>query len=294
MGERRAATNKMAAPNRRGTQSENRPSWTSSARSAAGTATTPGRSCGVRARSGWSGCAGPDPRALPPGGLGPRAVLAGRPPAGGQAAGPDAGRARPRAPGRRRARPRRGRGPPPVCHERGDDRPQAPRGPSSGPTGGAAPSPRPAPCARARSRTWRRCGSWRPSSTPRRASPSRSWASTRTAAASSSTPTSSSTAPTARSPSPAPDRATRPGNKNDGAEVEQKSWTHVCELVGYLRFDSPAELRLLNRIWDLDGASRTSRSPSRSSSAGSGSAPRSSSAMTKPPAPPSAPSTPPY
>jgi hypothetical protein len=44
----------------------------------------------------------------------------------------------------------------------------------------------------------------------------------------------------------------RPGNKNDGAHVEQKNWTHVRELVGYLRFDTPAELALLNRIWALD------------------------------------------
>ncbi len=44
----------------------------------------------------------------------------------------------------------------------------------------------------------------------------------------------------------------RPGNKNDGAHVEQKNWTHVRELVGYLRFDSPAELNLLNKIWELD------------------------------------------
>jgi hypothetical protein len=44
----------------------------------------------------------------------------------------------------------------------------------------------------------------------------------------------------------------RPGNKNDGAYVEQKNWTHVRELVGYLRFDSDAELALLNRIWELD------------------------------------------
>jgi len=44
----------------------------------------------------------------------------------------------------------------------------------------------------------------------------------------------------------------RPGNKNDGAHVEQKNWTHVRELVGYLRFDSPTELQLLNKIWDLD------------------------------------------
>jgi hypothetical protein len=45
----------------------------------------------------------------------------------------------------------------------------------------------------------------------------------------------------------------RPGNKNDGAHVEQKNWTHVRELVGYLRFDTDAELELLNAIWELDG-----------------------------------------
>lgn len=44
----------------------------------------------------------------------------------------------------------------------------------------------------------------------------------------------------------------RPGNKNDGSHVEQKNWTHVRSLVGYLRFDTPAELELLNKIWDLD------------------------------------------
>src|SRR5580658_7196845 len=44
----------------------------------------------------------------------------------------------------------------------------------------------------------------------------------------------------------------RPGNKNDGAHVEQKNWTHVRELVGYLRFDTEAELTVLNRIWELD------------------------------------------
>lgn len=44
----------------------------------------------------------------------------------------------------------------------------------------------------------------------------------------------------------------RPGNKNDGSHVEQKNWTHVRSLVGYLRYDTPAELALLNQIWDLD------------------------------------------
>src|SRR5665213_177808 len=44
----------------------------------------------------------------------------------------------------------------------------------------------------------------------------------------------------------------RPGNSNDGSHVEQKNWTHVRELVGYLRFDTEAELELLNAIWSLD------------------------------------------
>ena len=44
----------------------------------------------------------------------------------------------------------------------------------------------------------------------------------------------------------------RPGNKNDGSHVEQKNWTHVRSLVGYLRFDTPAELDLLNEIWEAD------------------------------------------
>lgn len=44
----------------------------------------------------------------------------------------------------------------------------------------------------------------------------------------------------------------RPFNKNDGAHVEQKNWTHVRELVGYLRFDTEEELELLNAIWELD------------------------------------------
>ncbi|MHB8593402.1 MAG: hypothetical protein ACYDB3_03585 [Acidimicrobiales bacterium] len=34
--------------------------------------------------------------------------------------------------------------------------------------------------------------------------------------------------------------------------MEQKNWTHVREQVGYLRFDTDAELAVLNRIWELD------------------------------------------
>lgn len=44
----------------------------------------------------------------------------------------------------------------------------------------------------------------------------------------------------------------RPGNKNDGAHVEQKNWARVRELVGYYRYDTPAELSKLNEIWGQD------------------------------------------
>ncbi|RAN69326.1 transposase [Bacillus sp. SRB_336] len=43
----------------------------------------------------------------------------------------------------------------------------------------------------------------------------------------------------------------RSGNKNDGAHVEQKNWHIVRQTVGYHRYDTVAELELLNRIWAL-------------------------------------------
>lgn len=43
----------------------------------------------------------------------------------------------------------------------------------------------------------------------------------------------------------------RPGNSNDGAHVEQKNWAVVRTLVGYHRYDTPAELVVLNKIWGL-------------------------------------------
>jgi hypothetical protein len=43
----------------------------------------------------------------------------------------------------------------------------------------------------------------------------------------------------------------RSGNSNDGAHVEQKNWTMVRQLVGYLRYDTAAEQTLLNQIWVL-------------------------------------------
>ena len=43
----------------------------------------------------------------------------------------------------------------------------------------------------------------------------------------------------------------RPGHSNDGAHVEQKNWAIVRTVVGYHRYDTPAELLLLNEIWAL-------------------------------------------
>ena len=43
----------------------------------------------------------------------------------------------------------------------------------------------------------------------------------------------------------------RPGNSNDGCHVEQKNWAIVRTVVGYHRYDTPAELWLLNKIWVL-------------------------------------------
>ena len=43
----------------------------------------------------------------------------------------------------------------------------------------------------------------------------------------------------------------RPDNKNDGCHVEQKNWAVVRTVVGYHRYDTAAELLLLNEIWHL-------------------------------------------
>src|SRR5215472_1305025 len=43
----------------------------------------------------------------------------------------------------------------------------------------------------------------------------------------------------------------RPYRKNDNAWVEQKNWTHVRKVVGYGRYESPAELELMNQIYEL-------------------------------------------
>jgi hypothetical protein len=43
----------------------------------------------------------------------------------------------------------------------------------------------------------------------------------------------------------------RAGNKNDGCHVEQKNWSVVRRAVGYHRYDTSAELELLNTIYGL-------------------------------------------
>ena len=41
----------------------------------------------------------------------------------------------------------------------------------------------------------------------------------------------------------------RPGHKNDGAHVEQKNWSVVRRYVGDLRYDTPAQVALLNQLY---------------------------------------------
>jgi hypothetical protein len=60
----------------------------------------------------------------------------------------------------------------------------------------------------------------------------------------------------------------------DGAHVE-KNWSRVRELVGYLRYDTAAELEKLNAIWELDALSRITCCPSRSCSPRNGAGPKS-------------------
>lgn len=41
----------------------------------------------------------------------------------------------------------------------------------------------------------------------------------------------------------------RPGKKNDNAYIEGKNWTHVRKVVGYLRYDTAAEMQILNGLY---------------------------------------------
>jgi hypothetical protein len=41
----------------------------------------------------------------------------------------------------------------------------------------------------------------------------------------------------------------RPYKKDDNAHIEQKNWTHVRKLLGYVRYDSEAALSAINRLY---------------------------------------------
>jgi len=43
----------------------------------------------------------------------------------------------------------------------------------------------------------------------------------------------------------------RSGHKNDGAHVEQKNWSVVRRFVGDLRYDTPAQVALLNQLYEV-------------------------------------------
>ena len=42
----------------------------------------------------------------------------------------------------------------------------------------------------------------------------------------------------------------RPYKKDDNAHIEQKNWTHVRKLLGYVRYDSPTALAAINQLYD--------------------------------------------
>mgnify|MGYP001583712056 FL=1 len=44
----------------------------------------------------------------------------------------------------------------------------------------------------------------------------------------------------------------RPSHKNDNAYIEEKNWTHVRKILGYLRYDTYAELSIINDLYRGD------------------------------------------
>ena len=44
----------------------------------------------------------------------------------------------------------------------------------------------------------------------------------------------------------------RPNKKNDNAYIEQKNWTHVRKVFGYLRYDTDEELILMNSLYEKE------------------------------------------
>jgi len=43
----------------------------------------------------------------------------------------------------------------------------------------------------------------------------------------------------------------RPGRKNDNCFVEQKNWSVVRKVVGYPRYDTEEELKIMNELWEV-------------------------------------------
>jgi hypothetical protein len=41
----------------------------------------------------------------------------------------------------------------------------------------------------------------------------------------------------------------RPSRKNDNAYIEQKNWTHVRKVLGYFRYDTVPELKMINELY---------------------------------------------
>jgi hypothetical protein len=44
----------------------------------------------------------------------------------------------------------------------------------------------------------------------------------------------------------------RPNRKNDNCHVEQKNWTHIKKVFGYLRYDTTKELNIINDLYEND------------------------------------------
>lgn len=44
----------------------------------------------------------------------------------------------------------------------------------------------------------------------------------------------------------------RPNKKNDNAYVEQKNWTHIRKIFGYLRYDKKEELEIINSLYESE------------------------------------------
>ena len=78
----------------------------------------------------------------------------------------------------------------------------------------------------------------------------------------------------------------RPYKKDDNFHIEQKNWTHVRKLLGYVRYDTPLALAAINDLYRPDAAHvpRTCSCPRSSSCARSASARASAGATTPPPA----------